>query len=115
MPFKYNEPVDRVIANTVMSETNAFQGTPCWEWIGKRSANRSGNFYGKLSVRVDGKVKTLYAHRFVLENVQGKPLQDHHVVMHLCNNTICCNPLHLARGTQKQNMKQMVREGRNKR
>lgn len=41
-------------------------------------------------------------------------LQPDEVVMHLCDNAKCCNPAHLAKGTQSQNIKDMYRRNRDK-
>ena len=111
MPFKYREPIDRVISNTQISEVNAHNGAPCWEWIGKRKRNRSGMYYGVISERSrkTGKVMAVLAHRWVLYRVLGRRLTPLMVCRHLCNNSICCNPAHLAGGTQKTNMKDKKR------
>ena len=70
----------------------------CWPWTGgvTRGANRvRGMFY------VNG--KAALAHRLSAILTYGKPMQGQ-VTMHSCDNPICCNPRHLAWGTQKKNM-----------
>jgi L-amino acid N-acyltransferase YncA len=119
MPFKYSEPIERIQANSVISETSAHNGVACWEWIGSRKYNRSGVAYGTISRRITkgkdkGKVQKMLAHRFVVQFVLGRKLSARQVVMHLCNNTLCVHPDHLKGGTQRQNMRQMVRDGRHK-
>ena len=84
----------------------------CWPWIGKqRTAG-----YGSLGAggRDAGRV---LAHRAVWEIVNGPiPERDdlHHgwVVMHTCDNRLCCNPRHLRLGTQSENVRDMDRKGR---
>lgn len=112
MPRKYDSPIDRIIANTILSTERFYDGTPCWEWIGTRKANRSGTFYGTISVRVGGRVKKELVHRFVLREIKGRLLTRKSVGRHLCNNTLCAAPLHLVGGTQRTNVRQCVREGR---
>jgi hypothetical protein len=111
MPFKYKEPIDRVIANSVPCDRCSYKGTPCWEWIGKRKMNRSGMFYGVITERSKrtGKVLSVLVHRWVLCRVLGRRLTPLMVGRHLCNNTLCCNPDHLAGGTQKTNMRDKKR------
>lgn len=119
MPFKYPSMIDRIIANTVLSTENYHEGTPCWEWIGAYTTNRNGTRYGKLDVRIKrgprkGERKTWLAHRLVLVVFRGRRMTQRMVGRHLCNNTICCNPVHLVGGTQQSNVRQAVREGRHR-
>lgn len=75
----------------------------CWEWIGSR--NKDG--YGHVSFR--GKVTN--AHRIALSLTDGlwdSPL----ATCHSCDNRACCNPAHLWRGTQLDNMRDCKRKNR---
>ncbi|WP_175172401.1 HNH endonuclease [Achromobacter pestifer] len=104
---------ERILANTMISDELTHNGTPCWLWIGARNA--SG--YGKMSMRFKkgprkGKVKSALAHRVALVEMGGCRLNSKSVVMHLCNNRLCCNPAHLKGGTQRKNVQQCVAEGR---
>lgn len=119
MPKKYDSMEDRLIANTVLSTENFYDGTPCWEWIGAYTTNRTGVRYGKLSIRAKrgprkGQPVTHYAHRVAIRVFKGRVLTPRMVGKHLCNNTICINPEHLVGGTQRSNIRQAVREGRHK-
>ena len=82
-------------------------GTACWVWTGYLSDKG----YGRYGAR--------YAHRIMWEMFRG-PLPTEgrmydSVVMHLCDNTRCVNPDHLALGTQQQNMADSAAKGRHNR
>lgn len=82
----------------------------CWHWLG--SLDTRG--YGHL--KWDG--KTARAHRvaFTLSNGAIPRGQGHHgtVIMHTCDNRVCCNPAHLRIGNHAENMRDMKDKGRRK-
>lgn len=113
MPMQYPTMEDRIIANTVVCEDYFYAGSSCWLWIGAR--NSSG--YGKISLRWQrgprkGQVRHALAHRIALTAFTGRRVTTKSVVLHLCNNRLCCNPAHLQGGTQKKNVQQCVADGR---
>lgn len=55
--------------------------------------------------------RKVYSHRFAYEISRG-PIPEGMVVMHSCDNGLCCNPLHLSLGTQSENIKDMHLKGR---
>lgn len=77
--------------------------TGCWSWEGLQ--DRDG--YGIFTI----KGKKFRAHRIVHELVNGL-LDEKEVVLHTCDNPQCCNPAHLRRGTQEENMRDKVNKGR---
>lgn len=74
----------------------------CWDWTGSKKG-----LYGGFNVNN----KTVFAHRFAYEITNGAiPLNM--VVMHSCDNTLCCNPSHLSIGSQKDNVLDKVSKNR---
>lgn len=83
----------------------------CWPWqMRSRTAG-----YGCIGA--GPKRNKVLAHRAVWESVNGPiPASDAYhgtVVMHLCDNRLCCNPAHLRLGTQADNVRDMREKGRN--
>jgi hypothetical protein len=78
----------------------------CWEWQGKRDKNG----YGCLSWNG----KSVRAHRIALSLIDGK-LDSSLNVCHTCDNPPCCNPSHLWRGSNKDNMADKVEKNRSSR
>lgn len=85
----------------------------CWEWQGAKS--KAG--YGRVK-HYDGQ-RTFLAlpHRVVahamglIDAVRADPYRNV-VVMHTCDNRLCCRPEHLKVGTSSDNMRDCVRKGR---
>lgn len=66
----------------------------CWIWLGALSSEGYGNF----SVRVDGRERTVRAHRVAWFMQTLRPLERYHYLDHLipvCRGRYCVNPLHL--------------------
>lgn len=76
----------------------------CWIWKGKKL--KSG--YGVFSLRNRSDMRS---HRAAWEFTYG-PIPEGLVVMHICDNKICCRIDHLRLGTQKQNLQDMKKKGR---
>lgn len=75
----------------------------CWLWLGSKTLAGYGYF------RVGNKMKR--AHRVSFELFKGDILGDFYV-LHTCDIPSCVNPNHLFLGTQKDNMRDMMRKGR---
>jgi hypothetical protein len=69
----------------------------CWNWKGSTNFGRYGKFY-------DGE-KSVSAHRYIWELTRKCKVPEGKMVLHLCDNHLCCNPNHLYCGTPKDNMK----------
>jgi HNH endonuclease len=79
--------------------------TECWLWL---AALNYG--YGFFSPKTG---RTVYAHRFVWELVNG-PIPHGLCVLHKCDVRSCVNPNHLFLGTNQDNTTDAKRKGRTK-
>ena len=78
--------------------------TGCRNWTGP--VNDMG--YGVTTARGI----FVFAHRLAYQLASGSPIPHGLIIMHTCNNRMCCNPEHLKIGTKKENSAQMVLDGR---
>ena len=76
----------------------------CWTWTGATTAG-----YG--IIQASRSRKLLCAHIASYEMAKG-PVSKGLLVLHLCDNPQCVNPLHLVTGTQLENMAQARARGR---
>ncbi len=85
----------------------------CWPWIAK--SKNEGYGYINMGGRAG---RHELAHRLAWKFTYGEipDSENHHgtVVMHICDNRLCCNPNHLRIGSQGENVKDMDRKGRRK-
>lgn len=84
----------------VIPETN------CWDWEG--CCVKPGG-YGVIN---ENKIPYL-THRYSYIKHVGE-IPAGMVVMHTCDRPVCCNPEHLKLGTQKENLADMHKKGRNR-
>ena len=83
----------------------------CWNWVAK-SLNQGYGYF-----RIGGrKGRYELAHRVAYRYTKG-PIpkgEGYHgaVIMHTCDNRLCCNPSHLRLGTQSDNVRDMDKKGR---
>jgi hypothetical protein len=74
----------------------------CWLWTGSTAKG-----YGQIKAGE----KVLRVHRVAYEFAKGAIGADQ-VVMHSCDNPLCCNPAHLDAATRDENMADMAVKGR---
>lgn len=111
---RYSSLQERLLANSVPQPcpVSGLEGD-CWIWTGART-----NGYGKISMRIGGVHCNLWAHRVSFQTFVGRELVSRksrartRPKLHLCSVRACINPAHLRTGTQSQNIRQCVKEGR---
>lgn len=75
----------------------------CWEW----QAGRTDENYGQFRIRGKHFVASRVAY-FIYYGVDPGDLQ----VLHVCDNPPCVCPFHLFKGTNSDNMQDMIAKGR---
>lgn len=80
----------------------------CWNWNDQK--NKLG--YGSITLKKTdtGKWSPHLVHRIMCWFHNGA-IPKGKVVMHLCNNSSCCNPDHLQVGTYAENMQMAIADG----
>src|ERR1700735_277094 len=112
--MRYDSLLDRIIANSVLSEDCEYKGEKCWEWVGGYRQHRSDK-RGVINMWCPIKKKVIHvvAYRAAIM-ASGRRIGPNQVARHRCDNPLCVNPNHLFVGTQSQNMRECVSRGRHK-
>lgn len=76
----------------------------CWLWKGQLDTNKYGRFV------ING--KRVKANRAAYQITRGS-IPDGLCALHRCDNPPCVRPSHLWAGTQAENMRDMIKKGRN--
>jgi hypothetical protein len=77
----------------------------CWEWRAGLNGDGYGQFWDSLDSRMNR------AHRVSYRITFGS-IPKGLSILHRCDNRRCVNPSHLFLGTQKDNIEDMVKKGR---
>lgn len=80
----------------------------CWLWLASCTPRGYGRFHYTMP---DGRRIPEAAHR-VSYMIHHGPIKTGNVIMHSCDTPACVNPAHLSQGTHKDNARDMVRKGR---
>lgn len=91
------------IAERVRKYSSPANDRGCIEWLGSRDENGYGRVHCGGTPRL--------AHRVAWELENG-PIPSGLCVLHGCDNPPCINPSHMFLGTQADNMRDMVKKGR---
>lgn len=86
------------------SKVNIGAPNECWLWTAVQIPNGYGQFWFRG--------RMINAHRAALV-LMGVVIPPGHVVMHECDNRLCCNPNHLAPAVQALNILDAQNKGRN--
>jgi len=95
--------LDRFLAK-ISKDSN----TGCWNWTGAKHWNGNG-YYG--SFRLSNPRRQYLAHRAAWLLFKNEEPNEY-CICHHCDNRLCVNPEHLFKGTQRDNMQDMIRKGR---
>lgn len=76
----------------------------CWEWLKGKTTKGYG------CVRYEK--KPCLAHRVAFEYFHKRRIIEGMLLLHSCDNPVCCNPEHLREGTHQDNMDDMAKKGR---
>jgi hypothetical protein len=76
----------------------------CWEWIGYKKKDKYGQFYFDSKAQQSNRVAWILTYGEIPKGL---------FVCHKCDNPSCCNPSHLFLGTNRDNIIDMYKKGRN--
>ena len=96
---------DLEFESRILSCRSISPDTECWNWT--KSTDSYG--YGQVSLNK----KTYKVHRVAAHYYFSMPLTSPLCCLHKCDNRRCFNPHHLFLGTISDNVKDMIKKGRN--
>lgn len=85
-----------------------FDADTCFEWTKSKNPVTG---YGQINSSTAPPAKPIYTHRLSYVIFNGQ-LDSNDVVRHTCDNPSCVNPLHLLKGKQADNVRDMWERGR---
>jgi hypothetical protein len=97
------------IEDTFWSMVDCWASDECWPWL--KTVDNGG--YGHISIKTRIGHMDALAHRVAYMLSKGE-IPSRQVVMHSCDNPVCCNPNHLAVGSYRDNALDCTNKGRRK-
>ena len=91
------------LEEVLLARIDKGDGSGCWLWTGGVNAQGYGRLFRRRGTR--------FAHRLAFQVWNG-PLNPDDRVRHTCDNPPCCRPDHIVKGTQRQNLADMVKKRR---
>jgi len=95
-------------ARLFWSKVSIQADSECWIWEGAVRSNGYGHMMW-LGRKWRGSHRIAWA---LDNNVDPLSLTPKDIIMHKCDNPLCCNPSHLIKGTQLDNVKDAMSKGR---
>ena len=105
--FRRKLIIQRIEERCVIEFTGYFhkgQPSPCHLWSGPTSGTGRGGGYGRMSLNSHTVAVHLVAYTHYHGYIPGNKQIDH-----LCNQRLCCNPLHLEMVTHTTNQRRKIK------
>lgn len=106
--FALRRKPERDVQRFLASLRKSTAGSGCWVYTGR--TNEAG--YGIFNVKIFDRRVNILAHRWSWEYHNNNKIPLGKIILHACDNPPCCNPAHLSVGTHRDNAKDMVSKGR---
>lgn len=108
MPFAkvYPSVMHRVLANVRRVHTQPLDPRavgPCWLWKCHCAGGHAGARHPRITLRDGGVHRSVYVHRWMVEQAHRCTLTREQQVDHLCEQPACINPAHLEVVTGAEN------------
>ena len=88
------------VEKSFWSKVDKREDHECWNWKASCSGNGYGAFWDSC--------RSIGAHRYAWELTRKCKVPEGKMVLHMCDNKLCCNPSHLYCGDALQNAKDKV-------
>lgn len=108
--FQRNKSLTETVEQQILSKIELIDTEFCIIWPGALAANGYGVICSGKYLN-SGKPGIEYVHRLLWEYVNKAKLGEAHIC-HSCDTPACVNPLHLIKGDQSRNTRDMQEKGR---